>query len=92
MKSSVESALHSLGWDSFDLWINAQQARNLLPLSGTRQVIYDITDDWTKMPQPSHIRRAAIDDDQAMLAMADHVIVCSKQLYESKNGRTKSLA
>jgi glycosyltransferase involved in cell wall biosynthesis len=88
---NIRSALHSLGWTSYDVWINAQSARQLLPFPGTKKLIYDITDDWTKMPQPEHIRLATIEDDAAMLRDADHVIVCSRQLYESKKNRCREL-
>lgn len=88
---NVKRALKTLGWKDFDIWINAQQARNYLPLPGSKRLIYDITDDWTKMPQPRHQLEAVIADDAEMLRQADHVIVCSRQLYESKKGKCRAL-
>jgi teichuronic acid biosynthesis glycosyltransferase TuaH len=88
---NIGNVLKSLNWTSFDLWINAHNARQYLPFPGANKLIYDITDDWTKMPQPDHIRLATIEDDSALLSDADHVIVCSRQLYEDKSGRCRAL-
>jgi teichuronic acid biosynthesis glycosyltransferase TuaH len=92
IKSSIQSALATLGWQEFDVWINAQQARNYLPLKGMQKLIYDITDDWTKIPQPAQQLRYVEDDDSAMLAQSDHVIVCSQYLLDSKQYRTKTIS
>ncbi len=64
---TVTSSLRLLGWDSFDIWINDQKARNYLPFSGEKKLIYDITDDWTKLPQTETQRRTTTEDDAAML-------------------------
>lgn len=92
LKSQILEALFKLGWEDFDLWVNAQSARNLFPLRGAKRTIYDITDDWTKMPQPENQLRAVIADDAAMLDLAHHVIVCSEQLKLSRESKCKELS
>lgn len=89
---TIRSTLRSLGWNSFQVWINDQSARTCLPLPGQTDLVYDITDDWSKAPQPEHARQAVIADDAYLLENADHVIVCSKSLFDAKQGKCKKLA
>ena len=89
---TVTSSLRVLGWESFDIWINDQKAQNYLPFTGAQKLIYDITDDWSKLPQTETQRKTIIEDDTAMLEKADHVIVCSRQLYERKLGKCRALS
>lgn len=84
MRMQVENVLARLGWTSFDTWINDQRARRYSPVCHGGRVIYDITDDWTVLPQSERARRAVIEDDRWLLEHADSVIVCSKQLVERK--------
>ena len=76
------------------LWINAQDAAHMAGRMGESKVIYDITDDWTKF---SHfIDRPAllaltVHQDQYLCRNADHVIVCSQSLYNSRQPLARSI-
>jgi glycosyltransferase involved in cell wall biosynthesis len=82
MRTQIESAIKSLGWSEFDVWINDQKARHYLPKKGIKKLVYDVTDDWTQFDQPVRVKQAVIEDDSWMLAKADEVIVCSEWLYK----------
>jgi glycosyltransferase involved in cell wall biosynthesis len=92
--SAIKAAIVKSHWheQEFDMWVNDQQAANLLPLANVRKVIYDITDDWTELPQSERSRNTVIENDRNMLTHADHVIVCSQKLFETKRSKCKSLS
>ncbi|CAN5674055.1 hypothetical protein BH10CYA1_BH10CYA1_55070 [soil metagenome] len=90
MRAQIESVLGKLGWNDFDVWVNDQKARNYLPKSGIKKLVYDVTDDWTQFEQPPRVKAAVIEDDQWMLEHANEVIVCSEWLYK-KNSMTKNV-
>jgi glycosyltransferase involved in cell wall biosynthesis len=51
---------------------------------GESAVIYDITDDWTRMRQPAKLARLVERQDAELCAKADAVIVCSQRLHDLK--------
>jgi glycosyltransferase involved in cell wall biosynthesis len=86
---NVRKILQALNWDDFAVWINFEQVIHCFPLPGASKLIYDITDDWTQQEQLEHHRQALLDDTEALLQRADHVIVCSPRLYEGKVGKCR---
>ena len=76
------------------LWINAHDAVHLIGRTGESKVIYDITDDWTKFShftdRPA-LLALTIAQDRRLCRKADHVIVCSKSLYESRKPIARSI-
>lgn len=84
LKIQVNAALQKLGWQKFITWVNDQSTRNILPLPHSTCIVYDVTDDWTKSSLPPRILGRIKNDDQWLLDNAQHVIVCSTGLYQSK--------
>jgi teichuronic acid biosynthesis glycosyltransferase TuaH len=82
--SQIKRALSDLSWNATHLWINQHEAAHLLDANLAPHSIYDVTDDWTKFSG----NRSQIDlitsQDSALCNSCDHVIVCSRQLYEDK--------
>jgi glycosyltransferase involved in cell wall biosynthesis len=59
---------------------------------GEHAVVYDITDDWASAPSFSNRERQLIvEQDHALCARADLVIVCSESLAESRRGLCQRL-
>jgi glycosyltransferase involved in cell wall biosynthesis len=90
----VRQTIERMGWNEsgFITWINDHGACKALPMPGSRATIYDITDDWTKFARSEKERQINVALDAKALELADHVIVCSQQLFADKNGRCKKLS
>lgn len=73
------------------LWINAHSEGHLAGRLGERGVIYDVTDDWTSFEESSKACGLTRQQDEALCAAADAVIVCSERLLEMKRPRAKSV-
>jgi teichuronic acid biosynthesis glycosyltransferase TuaH len=82
--SQIKRALRDLSWNATHLWINQHEAAHLLGAEIAPRSVYDITDDWTKFSgNQSHLDRIMI-QDATLCKSCDHVIVCSKQLFDDK--------
>ena len=66
------------------LWLNAHDAAHMAGRMGESAVVYDVTDDWSKVSQPGARRRRTIRQDALLCRRADAVIVCSETLREDK--------
>ncbi|MBE7157829.1 MAG: glycosyltransferase [Rhodospirillales bacterium] len=66
------------------LWLNAHDAAHMVGHLGESAAIYDVTDDWSQVSQPSARRRRTIREDKRLCQRADAVIVCSEALRQSK--------
>jgi len=73
-----------LGFDRPVLWLNPHGAGHMAGRIGESAVIYDITDDWTRIKQRASVTRLVERQDAALCAMADAVIVCSERLADLK--------
>lgn len=73
------------------LWLNPHSAGHLAGRLGEAAVVYDITDDWTTLSQPSAVARRTAREDAALCRRADAVIVCSPRLFEMKRGLARDL-
>ncbi len=66
------------------LWLNPHDAAHMAGRLGESAVIYDVTDDWSKVSQPRARRQRTIREDERLCRRADAVIVCSEALRQSK--------
>jgi glycosyltransferase involved in cell wall biosynthesis len=73
------------------LWLNDHAAVHLADRVPARQVIYDITDDWTELSQSPALTELIRGQDAALCRRADSVIVCSEKLFELKRGVARNL-
>ncbi len=88
----IRTAVESLGMRDPLLWINDHCARHLAGNLGERGVVYDVTDDWTKMPSISPATKRQIEfDDNDLCRKADVVVVCSKALEASRAPRSRRI-
>ncbi len=82
--SQVKGALRRLNWNPTHIWINQHEAARLVEVGLAPTAIYDITDDWTKFSgnrsQLDVVKRL----DAELCTNANHVIVCSDQLFIDK--------
>jgi glycosyltransferase involved in cell wall biosynthesis len=83
-RGHVRRAAGAAGVRNPVLWLNPHYAEHLVGKVGERAVLYDITDDWTTLTQPSRVRRLIVRQDRRLCARADAVIVCSQRLLELK--------
>jgi glycosyltransferase involved in cell wall biosynthesis len=58
---------------------------------GEAAAIYDVTDDWTSFEQSAALARRTRMQDEELARRADAVIVCSKRLFEMKQGLARRL-
>jgi teichuronic acid biosynthesis glycosyltransferase TuaH len=80
----IKRALRDLKWVPTHLWINQHEAVHLLGEGIAPKTIYDITDDWTKFSGNQSQLEQTIKQDATLCKASDHVIVCSKQLFDDK--------
>ena len=73
-----------LGLRDAVLWINPHDAAHLAGRLGERAVVYDVTDDWSKVSQDAARRRRTVREDRRLCGRADAVIVCSEALRRDK--------
>ena len=73
------------------LWLNPHYAVHMIGRMDEAAVVYDVTDDWTSLPQPAHLKQLVAAQDAALCRRADAVIVCSERLYEMKKPLAKRL-
>ena len=66
------------------LWLNPHDAAHMAGRMGETAVVYDVTDDWSKVSQPVARMRRTIREDTRLCRQADAVIVCSEALREGK--------
>lgn len=84
-RSQVRAAAKSLGLRNPLLWINDHFSAHMAGRMGERAVIYDITDDWTKMPSIVGTEKTRLMvEDKRLCEAADLVVVCSKALENSR--------
>lgn len=87
----VRKTAAKLGMQRPVLWLNPHSAVHMVGQTDESAVIYDITDDWTQMTQRPWLTSLIREQDQALCAAADAVIVCSQRLRELKAPLTRSL-
>jgi teichuronic acid biosynthesis glycosyltransferase TuaH len=87
----VQEMVRRLGITDPLLWVNAHYALPLTGKLGERALIYDITDDWTQLPQGKAEQRRVAAQDAALCRRADAVIVCSERLHALKKPFTRNL-
>ncbi len=90
-RAHVRGAARRVGLQSPVLWLNPHSAVHMAGRMGERDVVYDITDDWTQQTQSSALARLTVAQDAALCRRADAVIVCSERLFEGKRGLTTNL-
>jgi teichuronic acid biosynthesis glycosyltransferase TuaH len=87
--AQVRRAMRTSGVIDPVLWINDNNYVGLAEPSSGR-VVYDITDDWLDSTlAPRHLARVTR-NDQALMEMADEVIVCSPEL-ERRRGSSRTV-
>ncbi len=89
LRKAIASFCAAHDWREPVLWINDQQAWPLAQSGVWDRVIYDVTDDWSTGFTDPALRRRIENDDRALCALADQVIVCSQRLVELKRGLSK---
>jgi glycosyltransferase involved in cell wall biosynthesis len=77
--------MRDLNWIATDLWINQHEAAHLLGEGIASNTLYDITDDWTQFPGNRSQFDLIASQDELLCKACNHVIVCSKQLYDDKS-------
>lgn len=87
----IRTAAQRLGMSSPLLWLNPHAAGHMAGKMGESAVVYDITDDWTKLTMSPALTRLTVAQDAALCAKADAVIVCSERLLEMKRGAAQHL-
>ena len=80
----VRRVAAQLGMHDPVLWLNPHDAAHMAGRMGEATVVYDVTDDWSKISQPVARMRRTIREDARLCRQADAVIVCSEALRESK--------
>ncbi len=80
----VRGAAKAAGLENPVLWLNPHNAVSMAGKVGERAVIYDITDDWTELPQSRGAMRLTARQDARLCLVADAVIVCSDDLLKKK--------
>lgn len=73
------------------LWLNPHYAVHMVGRMDECAVIYDITDDWTRITQTKSTTRLTIEQDAFLCRRADAVIVCSQRLYELKKDMARNV-
>jgi len=73
------------------LWLNAHYAVHMVGKLGEALVVYDVTDDWTRLSQPAVAQRLTTEQDSQLCGRADIVLVCSKQLLAMKIKMAKNV-
>jgi glycosyltransferase involved in cell wall biosynthesis len=66
------------------LWLNDHAAVHLVDRLPAKSVVYDVTDDWTKLSQSTALTELVRRQDARLCRRADAVIVCSQNLYDQK--------
>ncbi len=84
LSSQIKSALRNLNWNATHLWINQHEAAHLLDEGLAGNTFYDITDDWTKFSGNQSQLELITKQDVTLCNSCDHVIVCSRQLFDDK--------
>jgi len=90
-RAHVRRAAARSGLSDPVLWLNPHSAVHVAGRMGERNVVYDITDDWTTLTQSPALAKLTIDQDAALCRRADAVLVCSERLFEMKRGLTTDL-
>ena len=79
----VTKAVEDLAFDDPALWINDPSYSSLAG-SVSWHTLYDVTDDWTKVPgAPPTVAK----DDQSLRARSETVVVCSSGLVDTYGGQ-----
>ena len=73
------------------LWLNPHDAAHMAGRLGEAAVVYDVTDDWSKVSQPAERMRRTIREDARLCRVADAVIVCSESLREDKERLSRNV-
>ncbi len=83
-RRQISRAAARLGFRKPVLWLNPHDAAHMAGRMGESAVVYDVTDDWSKVSQPAARMQRTIREDARLCRQADTVIVCSEALLESK--------
>lgn len=81
---------HVLGMERPILWVNDPRGALVMADTGW-PTLYDVTDDWVVAERPSPERRRTLTQEQQLLAGAEIVVVCSRELQQRKRGARGSL-
>lgn len=73
------------------LWLNAHDAAHMAGRMGEAAVVYDVTDDWSKVSQPTKRMHRTVREDARLCRAADAVIVCSEALHEDKERLSRNV-
>ncbi len=84
LRGQIKRAMRDLNWIATDLWINQHEAAHLLGEGIAANTLYDITDDWTQFSGNRSQLDLITKQDALLCKACDHVIVCSKQLFDDK--------
>jgi glycosyltransferase involved in cell wall biosynthesis len=91
MRRHIASEARRLGLRDPILWLNPHSAVHMAGRMRERGVVYDITDDWISLTQSPAVARLTEEQDRALCARADAVIVCSSHLYAIKKDLARNL-
>ena len=84
--------VRKLGLSNPILWLNPHSAVHMAGAMGERCVIYDITDDWALVPSLTPaVRKITQEQDRALAARADLVVVCSEALESSRRDQNRQI-
>jgi glycosyltransferase involved in cell wall biosynthesis len=91
MRRHVAEAVRVHGLRDPVLWLNPHSAVHMAGHMGESAVVYDITDDWISLTQSPALAKLTEEQDRALCALADAVIVCSSHLYAIKKDLARNL-
>ena len=83
-RATLRRSLRRLGVAAPVLWINPHWAEHVVGRIGEAAAVYDIGDDWTAFPQSDKAARLVRQQDAALCAKADAVVVVSDRLLQLK--------
>jgi teichuronic acid biosynthesis glycosyltransferase TuaH len=87
----VRKVATGLGMKRPLLWLNPHSAVHMVGQMNESGCVYDVTDDWTALSQSEALRLRIVEQDAELCGRASAVIVCSKRLYELKQGMARRL-
>jgi len=91
MRRHVADAVRAHGLRDPILWLNPHSAVHMAGQLGESAVVYDVTDDWISLTQSPAVAKLTEEQDWALCARADAVIVCSSHLYAIKKDLARNL-
>src|SRR4028119_1513501 len=90
-RAHIRQVAQSLGMKRPLLFVNPQYPVHMVGRMDECAVIYDVTDDWSQIPQSPAMTRLTLAQDAELCRRADAVTVCSQHLFDMKQGMAKDV-